>query len=96
MLLQSSMLATLGDGCPSVQSRYFLVQESIRGDVIGKSRYAGGSFAFGDGSFPEVTVFWRRALTRCTLSYARAPSSHERGSSIELIPESGGSRQSLE
>ena len=47
---------------PSVQSRYFLVQESIKGDVAGKSRYTGGSFAFGDGSFLEVTAFWRRAL----------------------------------
>ena len=46
----------------SIQSRYFLVQESINGEVAGKSRYAGGSFAFGDGSFPEVMVFWSRAL----------------------------------
>ena len=51
-----------GARCPSVQSRYFLVQESIKGEVADKSRYTGGSFAFGDGSFPEVTAFWRRAL----------------------------------
>ena len=33
------------------------VQESIKDEVAGRSRYAGGSFAFGDGSFPEVTAF---------------------------------------
>ena len=54
-------LSSLRAGCPSVQSRYFLVQESIKGEVVGKSRYASRSFAFGDGSFPEVMAFWRRA-----------------------------------
>ena len=56
MLLQSSMLATRS-------GRAFLCPISIfpsagvyQGEVAGKSRYAGRSFAFGDGSFPEVTA----------------------------------------
>ena len=57
MLLRSSMLITLRDWVfLRPISSNFLVQESIKGEVAGRSRYAGRSFAFGDGSFLEVTA----------------------------------------
>ena len=60
------------------------------------------SFRHHPGAPPQLLqmevrkAFTRQQPTRRTLSFVSAPSSHEKGSSIELTTESGESRRGLE